>query len=598
VKKVKNTDPNIIPGFDYSTSEARVDTAQGLFQKAKTAKSAVEQEWIRYNDYYNFCHDAYSELKDYCEGAGIPFRPAVCPDPWIAVESQIDPNVPEPGFRGRDDDRDSAKAKQREYAVKYILENNDIVHLNTRNERRLLKLGDAFWKAYHDNSMRCGMQEGDIRIADVPPEMIFPDPSVKDGDLQHGQYVDNVYFLHKVDFWQTYRKRLQKLGIEANEIAASAYVQNTSIFQMVTAVDDKADTVQILEHWFKWPDDATVEDADGKKIKVNAGDVACSIQAGQIELKLIPCYWRKTRMQCKLFPYVHYWRIRDENQFWNKSELFSIMELVDAEDRKLSMALLNDMFMSNDIILMEEDALADGTELDNSPGAINKVKKNRINSVARLGGLHTAGNATILLNYLKEQIERANRNYETNLGKETSRQTTASGLAMLREDSDEQNDIKKADRRAGFERLYELLDWLALEYFDDDRMIFLGADKEKRREEAIAFSFNRDAFGIEMPTVYDSMTGEPVREAWTYFPKVDVTVTAGDSVVRSKQATLNALGALASANITADNWQLYAAQLDILDIPDKAKIIEGWKQKFAQPQETQMGGISLEMPGL
>ena len=56
-----------------------------------------------------------------------------------------------------------------------------------------------------------------------------------------------------------------------------------------------------------------------------------------------------------------------------------------------------------------------------------------------------------------------------------ARVTTASGLSMLRADGREQADIKRADRNAGFERLYELLDWLCLEFFDDDRMLYLGA---------------------------------------------------------------------------------------------------------------------------
>ena len=74
--------------------------------------------------------------------------------------------------------------------------------------------------------------------------------------------------------------------------------------------------------------------------------------------------------------------------------------------------------------------------------------------------------------------------------------------------------------------------------------------------------------------------GDVVREEWDYYPKVDVILTAGDSVVKGKQATLSALAQLSQAQITADNWELYAAQLEILDIPDKQKIIDRWKQKF------------------
>ncbi len=581
----KRNDSTLISGYEYATPEERLVTVPQLFAKAKGARTAREADWEKYNDYYNFIHAVSGELRDFAEESGLPWIPAVCPDPWIMVESQIDPVVPVPEFRGRDDDRDSAKAKQRELAVKYICENNQIEHLNTANERRLLKLGDAFWKACWDIEMRCGIHEGDIRIADVSPEAVFPDPSIRSGDIQDGQYLDYVYTIHKVRFWQLYGERLRALDRSMDEVSSSDYVPRSSVFDLTTAVDETTDTVQVLEHWFKWPADGEAETADGKRVRVHAGTVACSVQCGDVELKLIPSYWARTWRQCRLFPFVHYWRIRDENSFWNKSELFPIIDLVDAEDRKLGAALLNDAFLSNDIILAEEGAVADGSEITNAPGAVITVKQNRMGAVQRLGGIHSAGNSTILLNYLKERIEAANRNWDTGQGKETSRQTTATGLAMLREDSTAQADIKKADRRAGFERLYQLLDWLALEYFDDDRMLYLGADRDRGRPEPQSVRFNAGNYAMTQPAVYDAVTMQRVRDEWEYFPMVDVTVTAGDGAARGKTATLQALSTLTQANITADNWQLYAAQLEILDIPDKDRIIETWRRKF-EPQGT------------
>ncbi len=584
-KVKKKTEFNGIPGYDYSDAEARQTTAMNLLDKAKRAKTVVESDWERFNDYYNFIHDVSSELKEFCREKNIFWAPAVCPDPWIAVESQIDPNVPEPEFRGRDSDLDSAKAKKREYAVKYIMEANDLEHKNTANERRLLKLGDAFWKAYWDGERRCGVHEGDISILDVSPEAIYPDPAVKNGDIEDCQYLAYVYTIHKVKFWQLYGKVLEEKGIDPGEVLSGNYVPDSSIFDLSTSIDDREDTVQIMEFWFRWPI-ATEVDTPLGKVSVEAGDIGCSIQAGGIEVKLIAKYWEKTGRQCKRFPFVHYWRIKDENSFWNKSELFPIMDLVDAQDRKLASALLNDALLSNDTLIMEEDSLAEGESLSNEPGAVVIARKNKGTTIRRMGGLQSGANAAILLNYLKEQIERTGRNYETNMGKETSRQTTAAGLAMLREDANEQESIKASDRRSGFERLYQLLDWLALEFYDDDRLIYLGADKDKNREEPISISFNSAEFAETMPEVYD-MEGNVVREAWDYFPKVDVTLTAGDSVVKGKQATLSALAELSRTTVTQDNWQLYAAQLEILDIPDKDKIIKFWKDKFDSgvPQE-------------
>ena len=52
-----------IVGYDYSTREAREETVNALFLRAKTARTTQESLWRKYNNYYNFCHDALDELK-------------------------------------------------------------------------------------------------------------------------------------------------------------------------------------------------------------------------------------------------------------------------------------------------------------------------------------------------------------------------------------------------------------------------------------------------------------------------------------------------------------------------------------------------------
>ena len=590
--KRKKKDAPVVKGYDYSSREKREETVSQLFTRAKMARTATESEWQRYNDYYNGIHEVSKETAEWCRDNNVPWIPATMPDPWIMVESQLDPSVPEPEFHGRDDDMDSEKAKQREFAVRYICENNRLSDMNTRNERRLLKLGDAFWKAYWDSTMRCGVNEGDIRIKDIPVDAMFPDPSIRDGTIQDGQYLDYVYSIHKVKFCQVFKRDLEKLGIRQEDIMAEDYVERTGLFDMTTAIDDMDDTVQVLEHWFRQPEAG--EDDGGSW---EAGAVGCSIQAGGRELRYIPNYWKKTGKQCRLFPFVHYWRVQDENRFWNKSELFPILDLIDTADRKLAMGILGDAMLANDIILAEEGALADGAEITNEPGAVITTKPGRINSVRRLGGVNSLDRSAVGVDWLRGQIERANRNYETSMGKEAQRVNTATGMAMLRQDAQGQADIKKSDRDRGFERLYELLDWLALEFFDDDRLLYIGADKERDRE-AVELRFNADALSRIMPAVLDE-NGETVREEWTYWPRVDVSITASDNVIRGKQATLQALQTLTQAQITPDNWKLWAAQLELLDLPGKQNIIEDWKQKFEAPQmpEQAMPGMDMGAMG-
>ena len=560
--------------FDYSTPESRVLTAEWLLTDAKNNRAVVESEWVRYNDYYNFIRGATDEVRASIRESGINWDPAVTPDPWIMVESQIDPKVPEPEFKGRDDDMDSVKAKEREFAVKYIIDANRLEDKNTSNERRLKKLGDAFWKAYWDPNMPCGIREGNIKVIPVPVEDIFVDPSVKDDGIQSAQYVDYVYRIHKLEFWRLYHKDLERLKVSLQEVETGDYQSRGSIFDLETQASED-DTIQILEHWFKHTGDS--KDAP-------AGAIGCSIQAGGIEIRYIPMYWVKTGKngQNTNFPFVHYWCVRDENRFYNKSELYPIMEMVDAADRALATAQFNDAMMGNDIITVEEGALADGEEMTNEPGAVVTLKKNATGKVQRLGGLHTAGQSLNLMDKYQEQMQRATRNYDENLGKESAKITTASGLMQIRSDANTQNDLKKADRNAGFGRLFELLDWLALEFFDDDRVLFLGGKEENgvTKREPQSMVFNGDNYGRPVPAMEDAITGQVVRDAYTYYPRVDVTVTAGDGVARSKAATLEVLDKLAAIQPTPQNYKILSAMLDILDIPQRQDIQKAWEEQF------------------
>ena len=556
---------NAIPGYDFSDRQAREDTAGQLFARAKTARTFRETEWIRYNDYYNFIHAASDEIREAVRDSDIGWNPAVVPDPFIMVESQVDPVVPEPEFRGRDDDLDSSKAKKREYACKFVCQNNRLDDMNTSNERRLTKYGDAYWKVYWDADMPCGPNYGDIRIRDVPVDAMYIDPTAGADDIQAAQYVAYLYRMHKVVFWRTYGQQLRKDGMTVDTILESEYTERGGIFDLVTPnVEDSEDTVQVMEFWYKDPE---------------TGRVGCTIQAGGHEVRHIPDYWQRTGDQNKLFPFVHYWRIRDENQFYNRSELEPIIPMVDAADRELANALLNDAFTSNDIVLIEENALAPGEEFTNVPGAVVNVRQNAIGRIARLGGLQSGKNSITMIEWILSQIQRTNRNYETNQGKASTSVKTASELAMLRSDVDTQMEIKKADRNAGFERLYELIDWSVLEFYDTQRQIFIGA--EKPDEEPVNFTLDTNQLASYTPQKYNFMTGEVVEESRKYWPRVDVTVNAGDGVLRSKAATLQALQNLVAAQVTPDNYKLFEAMVEVLDIPQKQEIIEDWENKFA-----------------
>ncbi|MBQ4417752.1 MAG: flagellar protein FliS, partial [Butyrivibrio sp.] len=164
-------------------------------------------------------------------------------------------------------------------------------------------------------------------------------------------YLFYVYSMHKLKFWRLYHEELTKRGLTLDAFASREYREAGDILEPYTrSTDSGDDVVQVMEFWYRQPFDAK---------GIRAGTVGCSIQAGGVELRNIPNYWQKTGGQNDRFPFVHYWCIRDETQFWNRSELEPILPLVDAADRELINGLFNDEMQSNDLMVAEDNAVYD-----------------------------------------------------------------------------------------------------------------------------------------------------------------------------------------------------------------------------------------------
>lgn len=593
--------------YDYSTVESREETIPYLYEYAKANRSEQQGKWIEYDNYYNNQHVTQLELKKVAQDKGLPFIPAILPDPFIHVESQIMPDIPDFEFSGRDDDMDSVKAKQREFVVRFVVENNKLENMNTDNERRLNKLGNAFWKVAFDYSIEGPGFNGDLVIGNPSPANIFPDPSAL--DIDDCEYIDYVYRMHKMKVARTFRKDLERLKLTIADLDGEGYHGDTQIFNSQTQ-DVNDDTLQIVEHWFRQPiegSDTREYEIDGKTVKRKvtweAGDIACSIMIGSREVRYIPKYWEKTGRQNKLYPFVKYCKIPIDGSFWDMSEIAPIKDLVDAGDREMAMFILNDAFNANDIILMEENALSDDTEAVNVPGAQWKVKSGKMGAVARLGGLSNLNSGLKdSINFIRDLIQETVGNFDSTQGKEPVRVTTSSGIAQLNERADARKNIKKADRLTGFERLYELIDWSALEFYDDNRVIFLGATDEKAKanfeqiksqlprgqqftntdptQGPVIFRFNAD----KMRSLDAGPTDQTGEATW-YYPRIDAVVHAGDGVRKSKAFTTAAISDLSKMNITPYNYRIFEAWVDLLDLPNRKEIKEGLEQAFSQPPQ-------------
>jgi hypothetical protein len=134
--------------------------------------------------------------------------------------------------------------------------------------------------------------------------------------------------------------------------------------------------------------------------------------------------------------------------------------------------------------------------------------------------------------------------------------------------SDARKVTKKAGRTEGFRRLALLTDWTALEFYNTNRMIMVGAKEPDVPKESVQFNSDNHAM--------NNGSGQP------YFPKVDVEIIAGDGIRKSKAFTLTATQELAQTNVTPENIGIVLSQVDLLDLPNKDEIRQFMIQAVAQ----------------
>lgn len=111
----------------------------------------------------------------------------------MVVEALIDLGIPEPEFKpvARDDEE---VVKELKAYVTYITRASDptLEEINLENERRILKLGGAFWKIHWNNNIKRAGYVGDIEISNPHPKDIIPNHAATSmDDLEHYHHVAN-----------------------------------------------------------------------------------------------------------------------------------------------------------------------------------------------------------------------------------------------------------------------------------------------------------------------------------------------------------------------------------------------------------------------
>jgi hypothetical protein len=228
---------------------------------------------------------------------------------------------------------------------------------------------------------------------------------------------------------------------------------------------------------------------------------------------------------------------------------------------------MNNMLMGNDVVLQESDALDEGEELDLSPGAVNIVRPNKLEKIRRLGNLTNSANAINTIDFIHSKIEETTGNSVSANGVEPMKVTTATGIAQLNERADARKGLKKYDRLKGFEELYKLIDLTALEFYDDNRTIIIRGKTKTEQDKTIQFdSANHLILG---------------GENGGYFPTVDVEISAGDGLSKSKAFTVQVISDLIKTPITPQNVGIIEIFIDLLELPNGDELKNTLRQSFS-----------------
>lgn len=534
--------------WSTKTRNEREQLGEQCYLEAKHAKEPFTQEMIRLNRYYKGEIYSDEQFMAFVESIGMPIEPPVLPDARIQVESQIDYQIPEFVFRGRDETLDKEKAEIRQDVVQFICDNNQLEMLNIENERNLNKYGNAFWKVAFDGTVKGMGYVGDIEIGNPSPANIFPDPTAY--EVEDCEYIIYSYRIHRRRARRIWGKVIDELRSDHNhrdtEIFASDEATGGPGGDAFTArYQTEQDTMQVNEFWYRDEE----------------GDIACSVQIDNHEVQYIPKYWKNTRHSGnQLYPFVKYGKTPVEQSFWDEGEIAPVIPLIDAENREAMTMIANHMLMANDIVLAEEGSFVEDFEPDNTPGAIWKLKPNKMGRVQRMGGLNQNSGFLNVVSFLHDKIEETNGNYQSRNGLEPSKMTTYKGLHELNSRADSRLEVKKAGRRQGFRRLFQLIDWTALEFFNSDRLVLIRGTREGEADTQIYYNSDR-------LKVYDADTNR------YYYPVTDVEIITGKGTEKSPELMMENLEKLAGMEILPENAPMIKAIVELLALPNTSEII-------------------------
>ena len=171
--------------------------------------------------------------------------------------------------------------------------------------------------------------------------------------------------------------------------------------------------------------------------------------------------------------------------------------------------------------------------------------------VNRLGGMTGDGGHYEIVDRYRSLMKEALGNYDFMLGDSATKVATATGLALLSDFAGKRVNAKNSCKKAGFSRLYRLIDCLALEIYGKEKLISIGAYDE-----------GMPCDGIDYINTYG------------YVPDIDIRIHVGDALEYSRSFAISALKSLMEAEITKENYPVVREYIRAIELPECAALVE------------------------
>jgi len=506
--------------------------------------------------------------------------------PRMIIESQIDLLVPDPVFKPVAPDDEEA-IKSLESQVKYAIRaaSPSIEKINLENERRIAKLGGAFFKVHWNNNIERAGYIGDVEISNPHPKDIIPNASATSiDDMEHYHHVVNKTAKYIMRRWphitldeleqkaSLYEEYDEILGDQEIQISARNNTDRESGLNKYTIIETtyKDEDSNIGKLW--WSGDLLISnvpkffyrhDENNETLPVETIDMATGeSMPGMLGMPVDVQYYVPKNWDIIYQPYLP----RDKC-FWGVSMFEDLKDLQESIKK---------------VMFIEEEKILKGTTkiLTDDKSIVNKLQDPlseiiytpNLNAVKEIQMGNDSGRGVAWIEMMKDFMQLITGATDPAMGKPNSNVASGRQAQLYIEQSNYKINIKTAYKATSYRQLYRVIADFYMAFADYDRPYRLQGEGGK------------DTFGV-----FNRMNMLRDRNGNLVYPDYDIDIGAEAGFLKNKIDIFNMLLSLSAQGKlvpSPDNLMLMRA-LNKLGVPYLADIIAFMEERLQQAEAMQ-----------